>query len=217
MSSSKDYIPQNQAAFNAWFENLKNHVDENDWGIPDRVKDELDAAFLDWRKHYEPTLGPHTPGQTIARNEARKRAEAVIRMLVKQYLQFPPVTNSNRSDMRLHIRDLIRTDHRTVKERVEFNLDIQGIRQVHVHFKVSGSAGKAKPQGYSGAVLVWATLDSPPVDIKELIFHAMASRTPHTITFTEQDRGKKVYVALAWQNDRGIRGAWSEIKWAVIP
>jgi len=25
------------------------------------------------------------------------------------------------------------------------------------------------------------------------------------------------YVALAWQNERGIRGAWSEYKTAIVP
>jgi hypothetical protein len=45
----------------------------------------------------------------------------------------------------------------------------------------------------------------------------MASRTPFTLHFEETDRGKTVYVALAWQNERGIRGAWSDIKSAIVP
>jgi hypothetical protein len=45
----------------------------------------------------------------------------------------------------------------------------------------------------------------------------MASRTPHTLIFEEGQRGKTVQIALAWQNERGILGAWSEYKSAVIP
>jgi hypothetical protein len=45
----------------------------------------------------------------------------------------------------------------------------------------------------------------------------MASRTPHTLIFDEGQRGKTVQIALAWQNERGILGAWSEYKSAVIP
>ncbi|MDR2586431.1 MAG: hypothetical protein LBC84_09510 [Prevotellaceae bacterium] len=45
----------------------------------------------------------------------------------------------------------------------------------------------------------------------------MASRRPFTLHFDETERGKTVQVALAWQNERGIRGAWSEYKSAIIP
>jgi hypothetical protein len=42
-------------------------------------------------------------------------------------------------------------------------------------------------------------------------------RTPHTLKFDETDRGKTVYIALQWQNERGITGQWSDIKSTVIP
>jgi hypothetical protein len=45
----------------------------------------------------------------------------------------------------------------------------------------------------------------------------MASRTPKSITFDETERGRTVYVALAWQNNRGNIGQWSEIQNAIIP
>jgi hypothetical protein len=35
----------------------------------------------------------------------------------------------------------------------------------------------------------------------------MASKTPHTLNFTEEERGKTVYIAAAWQNERGNLGA----------
>jgi hypothetical protein len=45
----------------------------------------------------------------------------------------------------------------------------------------------------------------------------MASRTPHLLQFPENLRGKTVYIAGCWQNERGILGAWSDIQSAVIP
>jgi hypothetical protein len=45
----------------------------------------------------------------------------------------------------------------------------------------------------------------------------LLSKTPYTLPFTEAERGKTAYVALAWQNGRGIIGAWSAIKSAIIP
>jgi hypothetical protein len=35
--------------------------------------------------------------------------------------------------------------------------------------------------------------------------------------FEEEERGSTVYIAAAWQNERGNIGAWSEILSAVIP
>jgi hypothetical protein len=46
---------------------------------------------------------------------------------------------------------------------------------------------------------------------------SMASRTPFTLHFEETERGKTVYAGLAWQNERGILGQWSEYKTAVVP
>jgi hypothetical protein len=45
----------------------------------------------------------------------------------------------------------------------------------------------------------------------------MASHTPFTVEFPEEERGKTAYFALAWQNERGILGRWSDIKSTVIP
>ena len=113
--------------------------------------------------------------------------------------------------------DAVRTEHTVVTEEVEFKLVIKGIRVVHVEFKVLGASSKAKPQGYDGAVIVWDLCDAPPSGPEALNRHVMASRTPHTLDFPESERGKTVYTALAWQNERGILGRWSGIQSAVVP
>ena len=74
-----------------------------------------------------------------------------------------------------------------------------------------------RAHGYDGAVIIWGIRDTPPKHPHELANHTMASRTPHTLTFEEPQRGKTVQIALAWQNERGITGQWSEYKSAVIP
>jgi hypothetical protein len=60
-------------------------------------------------------------------------------------------------------------------------------------------------------------LGAPPAEPDGLTRHTMASRTPHALAFNEEERGKTAYIAAAWQNERGIIGAWSEIQSAVIP
>ena len=231
MAGNRDYIPRQDAAFDAWFRNLVEYVVGKttvppgsppgtlpEWDhIPQRHVDELTAAYMDWRGYYDYTLVPHTPAAITAKNDARRRAERVVRPFVRRFLHFEPVTNAERTDMAIPQHDEVRTDHTVVPEEVEFNIVIEGIRVVHIHFKVLGAVGHAKPEGYDGAVIVWDVLDAPPADVSALSRHTMASRTPHTLEFPEEERGKTVYVALAWQNERGILGRWSEIKSTVIP
>ena len=42
-------------------------------------------------------------------------------------------------------------------------------------------------------------------------------RAAHTLVFTDDQRSKTVSVALAWQNERGIRGEWGEILSTIVP
>jgi hypothetical protein len=65
--------------------------------------------------------------------------------------------------------------------------------------------------------LWYACSGLPPDDPKELANHTMASHTPHTLTFDEAQRGKTIQIALAWQNERGHLGQWSEYKSAIVP
>jgi hypothetical protein len=45
----------------------------------------------------------------------------------------------------------------------------------------------------------------------------LATRTPFTLTFTEAEKGKRVFIALAWQNEKGERGPFYQIEETFIP
>ena len=225
---SSGFIPRSDAEFNDWFSNLVNYVVSKTSGptpawdhIPVRHVFELVAALDDWRANYTPTLGPHTPADIAAKNDSRRRSERIIRPFVRRFLHFEPVTNADRVNMRIPLHDKIRTDHVLVPEEVEFVLTISGIRVVHVDFWILGATHKAKPEGYDGAVVVWYISENgegpPEGGADDFHEHTMASRTPHILEFPEEERGKTVYVALCWQNERGFTGRWSDIKSTVIP
>jgi hypothetical protein len=80
-----------------------------------------------------------------------------------------------------------------------------------------GHKSKAKPYGVNGAVIAYAVLDAPPADVSALTRSVPATRTPHVLEFTEEERGKTVYVAICWQNEKGEKGPWSEIESAIVP
>jgi hypothetical protein len=217
---SRDYIPQGAAQFNSFMRNLVDYASNKlgEWGnIPHDRLYELTNAFSAFEAAFQETLGPHTPAQNLARREAQAETTRLLRAFVNQFLRFPPVTNVDRMEMGIPNHDAIRTDHKAVAEMVDFVIHLRGIRELVVDFWVQGSSHKAKPHGYDGAVIIWDIRDAPPATPGELKHHIMASRTPFTLHFEEHERGKTVQVGLAWQNERGIMGQWSEYKSAIIP
>ena len=80
-----------------------------------------------------------------------------------------------------------------------------------------GSNSKAKPYGTTGAIIACAVLDAPPAHPGALTRSILATRTPYILEFTEEERGKTVFIAICWQNKKGERGPWSEIESAIVP
>jgi len=187
------------------------------WNIPQARLNTLYNLFDDFENALISTAGSHTPAQTLARQEAQAAATRELRAFVNQFLRFPPVTNVDRVEMGVPNHDTIRTDHFVVTENVDFVIRLSAIRELVIDFWIQGADHKAKPTGYDGAVIIWEVLDTPPADHSALIHHALASRTPYRLHFDETQRGKAVYIALAWQNARGIQGHWSDIKVAYVP
>ena len=228
MPSSRDYVPSNAAQFNLFMQNLLHIVSEKTispgggqppaWNhIPQVRHDALSDAFAAFTQAFETAVDTPTHGNILRRQEAQAACTTELRGFVNQFLRFPPVTNPDRTDMGIPNHDTVRTDHKVVTETVDFVIHLRNIRELVIDFWQAGLSSKAKPQSYDGAVIIWGVLDAPPQKPEELIHHSMASRTPFTLHFEEPERGKTVYVAAAWQNERGILGQWSEYKNAIVP
>ena len=149
--------------------------------------------------------------------EAFGRLTTYMRTLRRRRFFNYPMEPSQWLSLGLRPPDTVRTEHIEVPEVVEFELRLRNIREIVINFWVKGSESRAKPVTYDGAVVIWQILDEPPDGPHNLTEHTMASRTPHALEFREEDRGKTVYIALAWQNERGNLGAWSEIQSAIVP
>ena len=213
------FIPTNPEKFELFMKKILDYVSahKTEWGhIPtDRIQELTDAynAFQDALSSYQKM--PLKANRQVVR-EKQAFATRELRLFIKQYLRFLPVIDSDRVAMDIP-NYKSPSKHFVVTEKVEFTLTQDGPRGIKVRFKVFGAANRAKPDRYDGAVIIWGVLDEPPISIEELTRHDLASSTPHTIWFSDEERCKKVYVALAWQNDRGIVGPWTDIQWASVP
>ena len=210
MSRARDYVPSNAAQFYLFLGHLIQYVQTQLDATPlvwthiikERF-DQLGQRYGEFSQAFVNHQNNPTPANTLARNEAQAEATRELRAFVNQFLRFPPVTNVDRVEMGVPNHDTIRTDHKVVTEMVDFVLHLRNIRETMIDFWIQGETHKAKPVGYDGAVIVWGTLDAHPQHTDDLIHHSMASRTPFALHFDETDRGKTVFVAVTWQNERG--------------
>jgi len=150
-------------------------------------------------------------------NQASDELGAYMRQIRRTKLFTPPLTPANFIALNLTPHDNIRTPHINVTEMVDFVIHLSNIRELSIDFWIQGEEHRAKPKDYDGAVIIWKISDFAPSSPDDFHGHTMASRTPHTLTFEETERGLTVWIALAWQNERGNLGQWSEFKSAVIP
>jgi hypothetical protein len=188
------------------------------WRVPDIVVGDL-TEFVESAEQAQAVVNAGDAGPATRHRRDRLVADMVayMRDVRNRYFFIPPMNEEDFIELGLPLHDTTRTDRVEVTEQVDFVLEIDGPRQIHVRFWQRGLATLAKPAGYDGAVLDWEIRDTPPDDPHELHEHTMASRTPFTLQFREEDRGRIVYVALRWQNERGITGPWSNIGSSMIP
>jgi hypothetical protein len=226
MAQSHDYIPSNDAGFDIWFKNLVDYVnakcnppDAPQWGfIPADEVALLNEAYTTWHAAYLPTLKPHTPAETLAKDEARKEAEGVIRPFVGQWLMWKQVTDAEREEAGLHNPKPRRPEIPVPDTVPELSPAAGNPRQIVVPYRDKGAARRGKPEDVHGIEVRWAMLDHPPVDIKELDNSSFDTKSPLTLEFDEADRGKRVYMVGRWEIEReGKKGDFGEIVAAIIP
>jgi hypothetical protein len=215
-----DFIPQSGRKLVAWSANFAMQVAKNisAWNISEQEVADLQNATTTFATLHALANSPAKTAIIVAeKNAARKTLVNIIRGLVNFQLKNPIITDAQRFTMGLHVHDTTPTRIPPPASRPELYIKVFDMRRLKIVFKNMGSASKAKPYGVNGAVIVYAVLDTPPVSPAALTLSALATHTPFTLEFTEEERGKKVYVAICWQNEKGQKGPWSEIESAIVP
>ncbi|MDR2447286.1 MAG: hypothetical protein LBD58_08380 [Treponema sp.] len=220
MAEHRDYLPQKETALIDWGTNFVDQVDQNAeaWEMPRAEAADLKTKLAAFKTLHTQCAGPNRTKTLVAeKNEARDKFRAGVRTMVNFRFANPIITDAIRVQCGLPPKDHIRTPIGVPTTRPEFDLKIKDIRQIDVDFWDQGGAGKAKPYGMNGAVVSWGIFDHDPADTSELNKSVLATRTPFTLEFTEEERGKRVYIALQWQSESGKKGRPSEILSTIIP
>jgi hypothetical protein len=216
-----DYLPANDGAFLEWSKTLVAYATPyyTTWNIPSNAFQAIQMLLTDFEAAYHQAEQPNRGKVDVLRkNETRDAFKKELRTFVKAYLTYnPAVSNADRESMGLPIHDRKPTPVPKPKNHPDFVILVNDLRQLLVDFHEHESENKARPYGYNGAVISYAILEKPPAGPEELTHTVLATRTPFTLEFTEQERGKTVYIAIQWQNEKGEKGPFSAIQNAIIP
>jgi hypothetical protein len=218
--ANRDYLPRKDSELVAWSANFDTVLAANAqaWEIPSQEVSDLKNAADTFATLHAQADSPAKNAVIVAeKNAARKVLTEKIRTMVNFRLKNPVITDAQRISLGLHVRDTTYTPIPIPATRPELDIIVLDVRRLAVAFHDQLSGNKAKPYGVNGAVIVYAVLAEPPADPDALTRSVLATRTPHVLEFTEEERGKTVYVAICWQNEKGEKGPWSEIESAIVP
>jgi hypothetical protein len=225
MANSQNYIPARDADFDGWLENLNNGVIEKTGGqspawthIPAGKVTALTAHYTAWHAAYEKTIAPHTPVDTEAKNDARKAADGFVRPFVAQFLKFDPVTDEDRTAMRLHNRDATPTPIGIPATRpVITDLKPLGGFPGELRFQDEATpTSRAVPYGDNGCLLNFAWGAERVTDYSALTQSTLMTRSPWTLSLPPEAEKTYLSCATRWQNEKGELGPWGGIQTVVI-
>jgi hypothetical protein len=216
-----DYMPKATAEFILWADRFVSYFFTNaiKWNVSisdaTDLKNEWDDTKLLIEKAEDPAQSTHL---IVAKKDAAVKAfRDKVRGFANHELRTRTVTDDDRIALGLPIHDTTPTPIGPPTTMPTFVLDLSIPRHIRLRYHDQDNHSEAKPHGVNGAVVAWGILTAPPVDQEDLPHTLLATRSPFTIDFHEADRGKTLYIALCWQNEKGQRGPWSNIEAGIIP
>jgi hypothetical protein len=221
-----DFVPGPDAEFDEFFNHYYQYVNKKCTGqspewthIPEAHRTELTNAYIDWVQAYSKIKLAHTPSETLAKNLARQRDEKILRDFNNEFILYSSaVSPEEKKDLGNHLHDPHPTPVPAPTTVPELEVRAGFPRQVVIAYWDKGSSRRGKPKDIHGIEIRWALLDHPPATIGELDNSSFDTRSPLTLTFGEEDRGRRIYLAGRWEIEReGIKGDFGDIVSAIIP
>jgi hypothetical protein len=153
-----------------------------------------------------------------AKNEKKRRLIHLEEVFVRNNLQNnDAMTDTIRKELRIPIHDTTPTPQPAPDSIPEVEVETPHPRTVRIKFRDEHAPRWGKPEHVHGLECLWRVMEERPVQVKDLQHSAFATRSPLELVFEEDERGKKVYFAVRWENGAGKKGLWSDIYSAIIP
>lgn len=159
------------------------------------------------------TPATRTKSAVAAKNTSKLALTAKARSLIKIITAYPPLTNAQRADLGLNLKDAGPTPVPPPATRPLLAVDPDGVLRI-VDETMPDRRGK--PSGVNGAV-VFAKVDGPPpVTTDDAKFSTLATRARVPLALPSGSNGKVLYVLARWYNERGELGPVSALASTMI-
>jgi hypothetical protein len=221
MIMAADYIPKPDDAFLNWVKHLLEYAEANAvrMAIAAGTLSALEPLLAAYETAFAKMADPnHGVLDTQRKNETRDALKTAIRAFVMGYITYNPnVTDDDRREMGTPIHSKTRTRAPIPATRPIIDTAAVDNRQVAVYLRELAGDKRGKPVKVHGAQILYEIRDEPPAVAEDLRHSSFATITTMVYTFTEAERGKRVYFAARWENSGGKKGPWSDVISAIIP
>jgi hypothetical protein len=221
-----DYIPRRDFLFLAWAKNYHTVCGQSAaaWNLPEQRLLDMGAGITSLGDVLDICYSEHrTKADTAVKNGQRTFLEAECRAFNREFTQYSSlVTDDDRVRLQIPVHNILRCRIPVPEDAPLFLLYLTRTH-LQLGLTVMGASGAEPhiPYGMNGAAIYYAIRgpgETPPSSGKELVEWGITSRARSIIKgFSSHDEGKRVYIALRWENWRGERGPYSDMVNIVLP
>ncbi|APZ96302.1 hypothetical protein [Fuerstiella marisgermanici] len=219
--AKRSLVPTSEGKFSLWIRTLAKILLANPelYGLTEAQVTKLSELVAQWDEDYEAAERARdiARGAVEKRKETRRVLTEEARMLARLVQANPNVTDEARRDAGLPVHKTHRTPASTPKSAPMCQV-IATDRLEHMVSYVDSltPTRRAKPDGVASCQIYVAIGDAAP-NASDYVLAGVATRTPHKVTFKEDDGGKTAHYLLRWANAKGDTGPWSHGVSATIP
>ena len=218
IAMAHDFIPRRDAEFRDWSGNFvqQTNADPSQWGLTPAQSTQYaslhDAFASAYRIASDP--GTRTAPSIMGKNAARGELERYARLLVRIIQATPGVTDQQKVELRITVRDVNPSPVPRPHESPRVFVKLLHGSTVRITLRSADSPRKGKPAGIAGAMVYSFVGDTPPDSLSQWNLEGGTTRTTMDITFgpTGIFPGAKVWITAYWYNPRAQRGPAAQPK-----
>jgi hypothetical protein len=220
------YIPVGDYAFLAWAKNYHRVCTDNAalWGLPLPRLTAMGDAIAGFQVILDKCHSDlRTKADTASKNIQRKALKTDCRTFNLEYTQnSSKVSDDDRIRLQIPVRDVMRSNIPRPTVAPHFTLGLTNTTGQLALIIIDPVNGEEQiPYGMNGAVVYYAVRgpgEPVPATVEDLTVSELASASHYIIkSFKSGDEGKRVYVTLCWENEKGEQGPWSPIQSMILP
>lgn len=216
-----DVPPQSDQGLNAFAANFDTKITATPtaYGLVAADATAYHALATDYATRLATAVNPATRTKVTvaAKNTSKAALVAKTRTLAKVVNAYPPITNAQRAELGLNLRDSTPTPIPPPATRPIISFDTTGplVSKLRIADELSPSS-RAKPSGAIGCE-VWVKIGgTAPISINDCRYEGLATRNQATVEFPAGSGNQTCYAIGRWINERGQVGPASNVVSATI-